>query len=211
MDFAVEVYEVVGTSRGDLLSSTEYPALSSGPDPFLSLAHIHAFKQGQIYEIMMRFSDPGVIFPHYNFNNPGLLPEQGFLVGSKLLVLDGSDFDRAGFSNTWLANFRLETTEEYSVINGKVIDKDTNEPLRALVIALQKPIRHGTISDSEGKYEIPELTPGDWWVLCLKGGYKFALKKVTLAPGDTKTVDFMLEQKPEGDLDEISLDEIPAE
>jgi hypothetical protein len=91
-----------------------------------------------------------------------------------------------------------------AILNGHVTDKNTGNPInRALVIALQKPTKKTTKTDGSGFYEIKDLLPGDWLVLCWKRGYQFALKKVTLAAGETKTVNFMLKPKVDNRDDDI--------
>jgi len=60
-----------------------------------------------------------------------------------------------------------------------------------------------TKTDGSGFYEIKDLSLGDWLVLCWKRGYQFALKKVTLAAGETKTVDFSLTPKANSRDDDI--------
>ena len=70
----------------------------------------------------MRFSDPGVIFPHYDFSNPSLDPANGFIAGG-MLVLDGSDFN-SGISNSWLARFQVST--------GAFVPDSTNVPVPTL-------------------------------------------------------------------------------
>jgi hypothetical protein len=108
LDFHVSVYAVSDTSRGALISETAYPGMTDDGSEFFTLAHTQNFTAGNVYEIILRFSDPGVIFPHYDFNNPSLSPASGFTSGPNMLVLDGSDFDAAEFGNTWLARFQLD-------------------------------------------------------------------------------------------------------
>jgi hypothetical protein len=108
LDFAVSVYAVDGTSRGTLISETAYPGLTDDGSEFFTLAHSESFTAGTSYEIIMRYSDPGVRFPHYEFNNPTLNEANGFMAGTSILVLDGSDFDSSEFGNTWLARFQLD-------------------------------------------------------------------------------------------------------
>ena len=107
LDFHVSVYAVSGTSRGALLSETAYPGMTDDGSEFFTLAHAQDFTAGNTYEVIMRFSDPGVIFPHYEFDNPGLLPGSGFSPSPEVLVLDGSDFDTGEYSNFWLARFQM--------------------------------------------------------------------------------------------------------
>jgi len=108
LDFTVSVYAVAGTTRGALISETAYPGLTDDGSQFFTLAHSQAFTAGTTYEIILRYSDPGVSFPHYEFNNPTLNEANGFTAGTSMLVLDGSDFDASEFANTWLARFELD-------------------------------------------------------------------------------------------------------
>lgn len=110
LDFAVSVYAISGTSRGSLISETLYPAMTDDGSEFFTLQHTENFSAGSSYEVILRFSDPGVIFPHYDFDNSSLNPANGFLVAD-MLVLDGSDFDTGGLSNSWLARFQIDVGE----------------------------------------------------------------------------------------------------
>lgn len=109
LDFSVDVYDANSGSRSTLLSQSGYSNLTDDNSDFFTLAHNHSFISGNLYEVILRFEDPGVMFTHYDFNNPSLNLAPGFSAGSELLVLDGSDYDRAKYSNTWLANFELTT------------------------------------------------------------------------------------------------------
>ena len=89
----------------------------------------------------------------------------------------------------------LELAFANSNLKGQATDKNTGDPIaQALVIALG-PTRARTKTDSSGFYEIPDLSQGTWRILCWKRGYKFQIKTVTLAPGETQTVDFSLMPK----------------
>ena len=90
-----------------------------------------------------------------------------------------------------------------ALLKGHVTDQNTGNPIvQALVIALQAPTKGITKTNSDGAYEIAVL-PGTWDVLCWKRGYKFALKTVTLASGETKIVDFSLTPKASSRDDDI--------
>lgn len=115
LDFAVEIYQVIGGARGSLLSSTQYPGLTDDGSAFFTLNHTHTYTTGQTYEIMFRYSSPGAVFPHYDFDNPSLDPANGFAVGTLMTVLDGSDFSAGQFGNSWLANFQLTTRQQTQV------------------------------------------------------------------------------------------------
>ena len=53
------------------------------------------------------------------------------------------------------------------------------------------------ITEVDGYYEIPDLEQGIYWVLCIKKGYKFGIRKVEVIAGEEITVDFKLRPKPE--------------
>ncbi|MBI1929569.1 carboxypeptidase regulatory-like domain-containing protein, partial [Candidatus Poribacteria bacterium] len=89
-------------------------------------------------------------------------------------------------------------------LNGHVTDQNTGNPInQSLVIALQSPTKMKAKTDGSGTYEIKALSSGDWLVLCWKRGYQFALKKVTLAAGETRMVDFSLKPKANSRDDDI--------
>lgn len=112
LDLGIDVYTVPGVDQRNLLSQSTATGQTWSGDAFTTLSHTQSFTAGNIYEIVFRFSDPGLIFPHYNFQNGTLDPGQGFLVGSQMLVLDGSDFDTGLQSGqVWLANFRITIGE----------------------------------------------------------------------------------------------------
>jgi hypothetical protein len=78
-------------------------------------------------------------------------------------------------------------------INGTIIDL-TGTPLRALVIAINSETKEKdkTVTDVDGYYEILNLEPGIYWVLCIKKGYKLGIKKAEVVAGQPTTVDFQL-------------------
>ncbi len=128
LDFSVDVYNVVGNARSSLLSQSNYSNLADDGSQFFTLSHTQSFTAGNIYEVIMRFEDPGVVFEHYDFNNPSLNIASGFSAGNELLVLDGSDFDNGLYNNTWLASFQI-TTEQTS-------SNDVPEPSTLAIFAL---------------------------------------------------------------------------
>lgn len=92
----------------------------------------------------------------------------------------------------------VSTDSVVGSINGTVTDAETGNPIKwALVIAVQKPTRKGTLTKLNGSYEIADLIPGDWWVIVLEKGYKPSIAKVTVEAGKTTTKDFILTPKTE--------------
>jgi hypothetical protein len=109
LDFAVEVYDLSSGSRGALLSQTSYTNQAAQAGTFFDFDHTYSFSIGNIYEIMMKFSNPGVEFTHYNFDNPSLNVASGVLVDPSILLLDGSDFNHGHAGNSWTPHFKLTT------------------------------------------------------------------------------------------------------
>jgi len=104
--------------------------------------------------------------------------------------------------NTAIDNVTLVKGDS-ATIKGHVTDKGTGNPIRrALVIALGS-TRSGAMTDRDGYYTITGLPAGPYRVLCVMRGYQFALKAITLDPGEIEMVDFALEPTPAGGSDEI--------
>jgi len=82
-------------------------------------------------------------------------------------------------------------------INGTVTDMAGNPIKLALVIAVLGETKEKAFTDSEGYYEILNLKPGTYWVLCIKKGYKAGIKKAEVVAGEETTVDFKLSPKPD--------------
>ena len=82
-------------------------------------------------------------------------------------------------------------------INGTVTDMAGNPIKRALVIAVLGETKEKAFTDSEGYYEISDLEPGTYWVLCIKKGYKPGIKKAEVVVGEETTVNFKLRKKPD--------------
>jgi len=110
LNFAVEVYDANSGSRGALISQSNYANLLDDGNDFLTLQHNESFFSGNTYEVIMRFDDPGVVFTHYGFDNVNLDHNLGFMAGTQMLVLDGTDYDQGRYNNTWLANFQINTS-----------------------------------------------------------------------------------------------------
>ncbi|MBC8228496.1 carboxypeptidase regulatory-like domain-containing protein [bacterium] len=82
-------------------------------------------------------------------------------------------------------------------INGTVTDGAGNPIKFALVIAVLGETKIKAFTDSEGNYEITDLEPGIYWVLCIKKGYKVGIRKAEVVAGEETTVNFRLRPKPE--------------
>ncbi len=101
-DFSVMVYESTLTTRGNLLSQTDYASLTDDGSDFFTLDHLHSFTSDNIYEVLFAHTN-GVSISHYDFH-------QGSAdVGSQLTLLDGT-VEVYGWTNEWLANFEMTTS-----------------------------------------------------------------------------------------------------
>jgi len=78
-------------------------------------------------------------------------------------------------------------------INGTVTDANTGDPIDgARVIAINPQTKAKVTTDSDGYYEIPDLEPGKYWVICVARGYKLGITKADVAAGPPTIVDFPL-------------------
>ncbi|MGB3465796.1 MAG: carboxypeptidase-like regulatory domain-containing protein, partial [Cyclobacteriaceae bacterium] len=69
-------------------------------------------------------------------------------------------------------------------ITGKIIDKETNEPLIGATV-LVKGLSMGSIADLDGSYTIKDVPAGDQTVTITFVGYADISKKVTVRSGET--------------------------
>jgi len=79
-------------------------------------------------------------------------------------------------------------------LNGYVTNLESNPIKWAFIIAVDAETKdkYNDFSNSDGYYEIPELPPAMYWVICIKKGYKTGIAKVTVESGKTTTKDFQL-------------------
>lgn len=114
-DFTLDVYDWNSNSRGSLLSSSSVSDVADPGGPaFLTLNHNQSFGAGSKYEVIVRYTNPGVSFKYFNFNNSVTNIAGGYDVGGYLTVLDGTDFNNIT-GNNWLANFSMDVGPAESV------------------------------------------------------------------------------------------------
>jgi Tol biopolymer transport system component len=100
--------------------------------------------------------------------------------------------NRSGNYDIWA----IDVSMLYSgSINGHVTDRQTGDPIRAIVIAKQGETKVLKITNKSGYYEMPELQTGEWQVVCIKQGYKLGIKKVEVSAGEPTVCDFSLTPK----------------
>lgn len=79
-------------------------------------------------------------------------------------------------------------------INGTVVDKNTNEPLPSVNVVV-KGTYYGAATDFEGRFTIPNVTPGSYTVEVTLIGYKTVqYTGVKVNPGETTTLNVKLEE-----------------
>jgi len=79
-------------------------------------------------------------------------------------------------------------------INGNVMDTVGRPVKLAFVIAVNSDTteKYKAFTNGNGDYEILELPPATYWIICIKKPYKAGLKKAEVVAGGSTTVDFML-------------------
>jgi len=130
------------------------------------------------------------------------LPEDGRIIQIAVHVKDAQETDlilaspqiNEGTPDVMAINGRFSPGR--GSINGHVMDRETEEPIvRAVVIAIQEETKVRTITNRYGYYEIEELQPGIWWIICIKKGYKFGIARIEVKAGEITTRDFSLKPK----------------
>ena len=85
----------------------------------------------------------------------------------------------------------LAAQEQSGAIAGRVIDRDTQQPVpNAQVVIVGTQI--GSLTDEQGQYRLTRVTPGSRQVRALRLGYQSSTQTVTVAAGGTATADFTL-------------------
>jgi hypothetical protein len=89
-----------------------------------------------------------------------------------------------------------DVEERVGSIYGVIIDKATNEPIRAAGVQLN-PAGTKTVTESEGQYEFAELKPGDYTIHVTKTGYTDLVNyRIVVVAGKTNKGDVQLEKLP---------------
>jgi TonB-linked SusC/RagA family outer membrane protein len=77
-------------------------------------------------------------------------------------------------------------------IAGLVTDAETQTPLPGVNVVIEGTQR-GVATNAEGRYEISDLSPGDYTIVASFVGYSEQSKDVTVEAGETATLDFALQ------------------
>jgi uncharacterized protein (TIGR02145 family) len=89
-------------------------------------------------------------------------------------------------------------------ITGRVIDAITQQPLQGATVKLN-PTDDSTKTDSEGKYVLRSLTPGNYMVKALKQSYAEGIIDATVTSANTNNIDIALDAIPDLQYSETDL------
>jgi len=111
------------------------------------------------------------------------------------LAWDGQYLWSTGGDNV-IYQIDVEFQPPTTSIEGHIIDDNTGAPLDgALLIAINAATKEiiKARSDVDGYYEMPDVEPGIYWVICIKRGYRLGIKRgVEVIAGEATTADFNL-------------------
>lgn len=86
-------------------------------------------------------------------------------------------------------------SQNLSLIEGKVTDAKTNEPLSFVSVYLSQS-SIGTLTDKNGNYRINKIPPGKYTLVISQIGYEPILKKIEIVPESKNQKNFYLKSKP---------------
>jgi hypothetical protein len=124
-------------------------------------------------------------------------------IGAGIMTLDVPETDIEGNprpnppdSNPDMGAYENPKAGPPGSMDGYVTDLLAN-PLTALIIAINTETKdqYKTMTYADGYYEILDLEPNTYWVICIKKGYKAGLKKAEVLAGEATRVDFLLTPK----------------
>ncbi|MBC8228564.1 right-handed parallel beta-helix repeat-containing protein [bacterium] len=110
--------------------------------------------------------------------------------------IDGNPRPNPPGSNPDMGASENPLAEPPGSIDGYVTDLLEN-PLTALIIAINAETKdkYKTVTDSDGYYEITDLEPNTYWVICIKKGYQAGIARVEVEPGLATPCNFVLRRK----------------
>lgn len=85
--------------------------------------------------------------------------------------------------------------EDFGQIKGKVIDKETGEALVGVNIVIERTTLKA-ITDSNGRYFIANIPPGNYKIVAMKEDYHPFTKKIAISPGEVFALNFQLRVAP---------------
>jgi TonB-linked SusC/RagA family outer membrane protein len=85
----------------------------------------------------------------------------------------------------------LFAQEQLGAISGRVIDRDSRQPIPSAQVVIVG-TQVGSLTDDRGEFRLTRVTPGSTQLRALRLGYQTATQTVTVTAGETATVDFAL-------------------
>ena len=85
----------------------------------------------------------------------------------------------------------LFAQEQVGAIAGRVIDRDTQQPIASAQVVIVG-TQVGAVTDDRGEFRITRVTPGSRQLRALRLGYQTATQTVAVRAGETATADFVL-------------------
>jgi len=168
-----------------------------------------------------RNSNQGAVY--YFLNESGSWNEKKIQTAS-----DGASGDRFGISVSRHGDYSVVGAQgknsyqgaayiyspQLGALSGYVTDKDTGAPIRGALILVDKPKErpadYRVRTDENGYYEVSDLEPGTWVVICRKRGFVWkggstkAIKRARVEAGKTKTRNFRLKRSSTDANDELA-------
>lgn len=98
--------------------------------------------------------------------------------------------------NTTVVNFALNILP--GAISGTVTDATTTDPLAntAIIVFQNQTIVGSALTDVNGNYQVPNLAPGNYFVVAIASGYRTAFSQESVTAGATTVANFALDLLP---------------
>lgn len=122
------------------------------------------------------------------------MPRNRSYLGSRWLAL-------CGLAALLIINPDAALAQGTGTVSGSVVDAATREPLNGVQVVVGETGR-GTLTDSRGRFLIPNVPPGTHAVRVQNIGYRAVEESVTVQAGETARLDFAL------DVSAVALEEI---
>ena len=110
--------------------------------------------------------------------------------------IDGNPRPNPPDSNPDMGAYENPKAEPPGSISGNVTDLLGN-PLTALIIAINAETKdkYKAVTDADGYYDITDLEPNTYWVICIKKSYQVGITRIEVEPGTVTPCNFVLRRK----------------
>ena len=82
-----------------------------------------------------------------------------------------------------------------ATIYGTVLDKETQEPIRGVLVTLSPGSTPSVSTGTDGKFEFADLNPQTYRIQAQKEGYRADYRSVNPTPGESVSINFLLEKE----------------